>query len=130
VEKIEVAGVHYVKAVEVESLASKSSRAFTIDLGEQGGCDGFIVREEDRTLRAYKNSCPHTGAPLNWTPDQFLTISGQYIQCSIHGAMFKTQNGECFAGPCGGKFLKALSFVEKNGIAYIALQEIQKNPSI
>ncbi|MEO1889633.1 MAG: Rieske 2Fe-2S domain-containing protein [Cycloclasticus sp.] len=127
-EKIEVAGVHYVKAVEVESLASKSSRAFNINLGGSSGCDGFMVREEDDTLRAYRNSCPHTGAPLNWTPDQFLTLSGQYIQCSIHGAMFKTENGECFAGPCGGQFLKALDFVEQNGVVYIALKEVQKKP--
>ncbi|HIF18021.1 MAG TPA: ferredoxin [Cycloclasticus sp.] len=127
-EKIEVAGVHYVKAVEVESLASKSSRAFNINFGGSGGCDGFMVREEDNTLRAYINSCPHTGAPLNWTPDQFLTLSGQYIQCSIHGAMFKTENGECFAGPCGGQFLKPLDFVEQNGVVYIALKEVQKKP--
>jgi nitrite reductase/ring-hydroxylating ferredoxin subunit len=128
--EIEVGGVRYVQVVEVETLESLSSRAFDVDLGDRGACSGFMLREEDMTLRAYKNSCPHTGAPLNWTPDQFLTTSGQYIQCSIHGAMFKTEDGECFAGPCAGQFLKPLRFIEKNGMSYIALSDIEKNPSI
>ncbi|MBV1912884.1 MAG: Rieske 2Fe-2S domain-containing protein [Cycloclasticus sp.] len=130
-EIIEVDGDKYVQAVEVETLACLSSRAFEVDLGDnRGACSGFLLREKDMTLRAYKNSCPHTGAPLNWTPDQFLTRAGLYIQCSIHGAMFKTQNGECFAGPCTGKFLKALRFIEKDGMSYIALLDIEKSPSI
>jgi len=129
VEEIEFEGRLYVKAVEVVSLACMSSRAFNIDLGERGGCDGFVVREEDSALRAYRNSCPHTGAPLNWTPDQFLTRSGRYIQCSIHGAMFLTETGECISGPCGGRFLKPLGLLEKSGLAYIDLADIQKSPS-
>jgi hypothetical protein len=44
--------------------------------------------------------------------------------------MFKTHNGECFAGPCGGKFLKPLRFIEKEGMSYIALLDIEKSPSI
>ncbi len=129
-EIIQKDGVEYVAAVEVETLASLSSRAFEVDLGGKGACSGFFVREQDMTLRAYKNNCPHTGAPLNWMPDQFLSRTGLYIQCSIHGAMFKTQDGECFAGPCNGKWLKALSFIEKDGMSYIALLDLEKSPSI
>jgi len=130
VEIIEVDGVKYVQAVEVRTLAGLSSRAFDINLGDKGACSGFLLREENMTLRAYKNSCPHTGAPLNWMPDQFLTRGGLYVQCSIHGAMFKTENGECFAGPCSGKFLKALRFIEQEGMSYIDLRDIEKSPSI
>lgn len=126
---IEIEGAFYVAAAEVASLAAMKSKAFTIDLGDQGSCEGFLLREQDRTLRAYKNSCPHTGAPLNWTPDQFLTTNGRYIQCSIHGAMFVTETGECFAGPCSGKFLTPFHVLEKEGMSYIALTEIQKSPS-
>ena len=129
-EIIEVDEVKYVQAVEVRTLASLSSRAFEIDLEDEGACSGFLLREKDMTLRAYKNSCPHTGAPLNWMPDQFLTREGLYVQCSIHGAMFKTENGECFAGPCSGKFLKALRFIEQEGMSYIDLRDIEKSPSI
>jgi len=130
VEIIEVEGVKYVQAVEVGTLASLSSRAFEIALEDKGACSGFLLREKDMTLRAYKNHCPHTGAPLNWMPDQFLTRDGLYVQCSIHGALFKTQNGECFAGPCSGKFLTALRFIEQAGMSYIDLRDIEKSPSI
>ncbi len=118
---IDVAGEQYVQASSVETLEAKSSRAFSVKGAGEGDCRGFFVRDKDRTLHAYENSCPHTGAPLNWTPDQFLTKEGLYIQCSIHGAMFKIQDGECFAGPCSGKFLKKLHVVERSGMAYIAL---------
>ncbi len=128
-EEIEFEGRLYVKAVEVDSLAGMSSKAFQLNIGEQGGCDGFVVCEEDGALRAYRNSCPHTGAPLNWTPDQFLTRSGRYIQCSIHGAMFLTETGECFSGPCAGKFLKPLGLVKKLNWVYISVADIQKSPS-
>jgi len=122
--KLTIDGVEYVEVGEVESLTCMSSRAFSLNVSDKGLYEGFFVREEDAVLRAYKNSCPHTGAPLNWTPDQFLTTSGRYIQCSIHGAMFKADTGECFAGPCAGKFLQALKVIEKNGMAFIALSEI------
>ena len=128
-EEVEFEGRLYAKAVEVTSLACMSSKAFQLSLGDHGGCDGFVVREEDGALHAYQNSCPHTGAPLNWTPDQFLTRSGRYIQCSIHGAMFLTETGECFSGPCAGKFLTRLDLVEKSGWVYISVAEMQKSPS-
>lgn len=118
---LDLDGVQYIKAAEVGSLLCMRSKAFSLNLGEKGLYEGFLVREEDATLRAYKNSCPHTGAPLNWTPDQFLTTTGRYIQCSIHGAMFKTDTGECFSGPCAGKFLTTLPVVEDSGAAFVAI---------
>ena len=126
-EKIEFEGQMYVQVQETVSLECMSSKEFAADgLGSSGG---FVVREESGNLKAYQNSCPHTGAPLNWTPDQFLTRSGRYIQCSIHGAMFLVSSGECFSGPCSGRFLKPLAVVEQDGYAYIRLLDIQKSPS-
>ena len=128
-EEVEFEGQSYLKVLAVESLACMSSKAFHIDVGDLGASGGFIVRYESGGLQAYRNSCPHTGAPLNWTPDQFLTRSGRYIQCSIHGAMFMIDSGECFSGPCGGQFLKPLTVIERAGCAYIRLLDIQKSPS-
>ena len=128
VEDIEFEGCVYVKVLDTALLDCMSSKEFYAEgLGASGG---FIVREESGSLKAYRNSCPHTGAPLNWMPDQFLTRSGRYIQCSIHGAMFVASNGECFSGPCSGQFLKPLAVIEQAGKAYIRLQDIQKSPSI
>jgi len=128
VESMEVDGEKYVQVTDVKELKENSSLAFEAGLNSGGVCSGFFVRESNGTLHAYENNCPHTGAPLNWTPDQFLTKEGLYIQCSIHGAMFKVQDGECFAGPCSGKFLKKLRVIERLGIAYVALLDIEKNP--
>lgn len=110
----------YIFACEVNSLKGLSSRAFEVPL-DVGVFSGFVVRDEEGSLAAYTNSCPHTGAPLNWTPDQFLTTSGRYIQCSVHGAMFKVDDGECFSGPCAGKFLTPLDIHEEHGDLYIKL---------
>jgi len=127
-KKIEVGEEQYVQVVNVTALKKNSSLAFEVGLSSGGVCSGFFARESNMELHAYENHCPHTGAPLNWTPDQFLTKEGLYIQCSIHGAMFKIQDGECFAGPCSGRFLKKIRVVEKSGIAYVALLDIEKNP--
>ena len=63
----------------------------------------FIVRHP-QGINAYRNSCPHTGAPLNWQPNQFLNDAG-LIQCSLHGALFLPSNGLCIQGPCRNQTL-------------------------
>ena len=83
------------------------------------GAKGFDVREGDeirsffvvrsgRTVRAYENSCPHTGGPLDWVPDQFLTREKNMILCATHGALFRLSDGHCLAGPCAGERLTPL----------------------
>ena len=69
--------------------------------------DLFVVRF-DGEVRAYLNSCPHTGGPLDWVPDQFLSLDRRHIQCSTHAALFRWQDGACIAGPCAGDVLTAL----------------------
>jgi nitrite reductase/ring-hydroxylating ferredoxin subunit len=58
---------------------------------------------------AYRNRCPHTGAPLDWTPDQFLDPAGELIQCALHGALFLIDTGECVRGPCVGAHLERVA---------------------
>jgi nitrite reductase/ring-hydroxylating ferredoxin subunit len=119
--KVAPSNSKHVFACEVMSLNEMSSRAFDISLESGGVFSGFVVKDDEGHLMAYTNSCPHTGAPLNWTPDQFLTKSGRYIQCSVHGAMFKIDDGECFSGPCAGKFLTPLKMSVVDGDLFIAL---------
>ena len=69
--------------------------------------DIFIVRQGARVF-AYLNSCPHTGGPLDWVPDQFLNLDRDYIQCATHDALFRCNDGECVAGPCKGDYLTAV----------------------
>lgn len=67
----------------------------------------FAIRHGGK-LYAYLNQCPHTGAPLNWSPGQFLDAEGEHLMCSLHGALFRIEDGYCIYGPCAGAALTAL----------------------
>ena len=69
--------------------------------------DIFIANRDDKYF-AYKNSCPHTGASLNWQPDVFMDYDNFYIQCSIHAARFEVETGFCVWGPCANQSLKKI----------------------
>jgi len=100
---------------EVEDGASRGFKVWR--RGEM--LDGFLVRQGDR-VHAYVNSCPHTGAPLDWTPDQFLDLSGRLIQCAIHGARFDIRSGLCVEGPCVNRYLQEIPVVIRNRTVYLA----------
>ncbi|MDH5300511.1 MAG: Rieske (2Fe-2S) protein [Gammaproteobacteria bacterium] len=68
----------------------------------------FIVRRDGQYF-AYLNQCPHTGATLNWQDHQFLDIDNQYIQCAVHGALFRVHDGYCLRGPCANQRLSSVS---------------------
>lgn len=89
---------------KLEELADPGSKGIYVP---EQRLDLFVVRREG-LVRAYRNSCPHTGAPLEWMPDQFLNIDGNLIQCALHGAQFQIHDGRCIAGPCVGKYLQPL----------------------
>lgn len=69
----------------------------------------FVVRKND-CYYAYRNNCPHAGAPLNWNTNQFLTYDNEFLLCSLHGAIFEIESGYCVAGPCEGDRLTAVPF--------------------
>ena len=98
---------------EFSQLADKQCREFTIELD---GIDTaiFVIRHQN-TFNAYINSCPHTGARLNWQPDIFLDYDKEYIQCGIHGALFRITDGYCVSGPCARQKLTALELQFTNG---------------
>jgi len=80
--------------------------------------DGFIVHH-DGQLHAYRNSCPHTGSPLDWVEHQFLDADQAFIQCAVHDARFMIDSGECIAGPCLGEHLQALSISTEGDAIYL-----------
>lgn len=83
--------------------------------------DGAFVVRHAEGISGFYNQCPHTGAPLNWQPDQFLTIDHRYILCSLHGARFRLTDGLCISGPCIGQALKTLPVVVENNTVYLQL---------
>ncbi|MDX8390091.1 MAG: Rieske (2Fe-2S) protein [Mariprofundaceae bacterium] len=66
-----------------------------VELTEQG----FLICFQGG-LRAWRNHCPHVGAPLDWVPGQFFNDDGKLLLCHNHYALFEPLSGECVAGPC------------------------------
>lgn len=98
----------------LDQLSDPGSRAFSLSL--QGTeIEGFVVRQGEH-VNAFINSCPHTGASLNWNPHQFLDVDGEFIQCSLHGALFRPNDGLCVRGPCVGQSLEALEVTLEKGV--------------
>ncbi len=88
------------------TLNNDETREFTIET-EQGPVDVFVIKHEEQ-LYAYQNRCPHLGIPLNWQPDDFLSLDTMHIQCATHGALFRPDDGYCVMGPCSGQSLSPL----------------------
>jgi nitrite reductase/ring-hydroxylating ferredoxin subunit len=100
----------------LDDLPDNSSRGFSLDGDPRR--DIFIVRRAARVY-AYRNSCPHTGAPLDWLPDQFLNAKRTLIQCATHAAQFRIDDGVCVAGPCSGARLTALPVEVVDGVVVL-----------
>lgn len=77
-----------------------------------------LLRKQD-SFFVYENRCPHRGIRLEWQPNQFLDYERQFIQCAMHGALFRIEDGECIAGPCPGEMLKALSYRIEEGKLFL-----------
>lgn len=90
----------------LDDINDGAARGF--ELGEGAALLHFFIVRQGTTVFAYRNSCPHTGVTMNWLPDQFLDSSAQYILCSMHGAMFRIEDGWCVRGPCAGDTLMSI----------------------
>jgi nitrite reductase/ring-hydroxylating ferredoxin subunit len=101
----------------LDRLQDPGSYGFSVESGGQQ-VDGFIVQRDGECF-AYRNSCPHTGSPLDWVEHQFLDLDGQLIQCATHDARFLIDSGECIFGPCVGQSLEALPITVIDGKVYL-----------
>ncbi len=103
---------------DMDELIETPARGFERhDMASRGGL--FLVRKRQEVY-GYINSCPHTGVNLEWQADDFLDISNQFIQCSVHGAQFRIEDGLCLRGPCLGASLKTVELHIENGKVYLA----------
>ena len=100
----------------LRELADASSRGFVVETAA-GVQDIFLVHSNTRVV-AYRNSCPHTGGPLDWVPDQFLSLDASLIQCATHDARFRIEDGVCIAGPCAGRRLSPVRTVVEEDAVY------------
>ena len=104
------------KICELSDIGPGNARGVELD----NDIEIVIVRVSTADIVAYLNRCPHTGAPLNWQPDQFLDHAGKYIQCSNHAALFRIDDGVCVAGPCVGQSLSPFELKIRDGMIFSA----------
>jgi nitrite reductase/ring-hydroxylating ferredoxin subunit len=97
----------------VEALPDPGSRGF--ELPTPAGPLECLLVHCAGAFSAYLNQCPHTGAPLDWLPGQFLDPAGKLIQCALHGALFLPDTGECVHGPCLGAYLTGIPVTLEGG---------------
>lgn len=107
------------RVCNVEQLKQKKTLTWNKTVqDEEKAC---LLIYENEQLFTYINSCPHTGVNLNWKPNEFLNHEGTYIQCAMHGALFKIDNGQCLHGPCLGESLKPIQSEVIDGQIYVYL---------
>ncbi len=87
-----------VAPAEGSAVTFTFSEAISADLPEHD-YEGFLIRFND-DLRAYRNSCPHMGSPLDWLPGRFFSEDGNQLVCHTHDARFNPADGACISGPC------------------------------
>jgi nitrite reductase/ring-hydroxylating ferredoxin subunit len=103
-------------------ISDPGTRGFDLDFGAKRVERIFVVRKGE-VLAAYRNRCPHTGAPLEWLPDQFFDLDNSFIQCALHGALFRPEDGYCVRGPCAGQSLQMLDLAVIEGCLRVDLPD-------
>lgn len=78
----------------------------------------MVIRKHYKSY-VYENICPHLGVNLEFQANVFLDHSGDYIQCSSHGALFEIDSGLCIWGPCINKKLKKVASSEFDGAIWL-----------
>lgn len=106
------------KLCDTHQLAN--GETLSLDVGQRFNGYTLLLIRNGLVIQAYVNSCPHTGAPLDYPEGQFLTADKEYIQCKIHGALFARETGVCVNGPCPGQALKQVPIDVVNGEVFLA----------
>lgn len=88
------------------SLQARPEYGFTLEKGWDTQ-QGLVVLHAGQVY-AYVNLCPHQHVSLNWSPHTFFEPDHEFIQCSMHGALFEPTTGLCVHGPCVSQSLRKL----------------------
>jgi nitrite reductase/ring-hydroxylating ferredoxin subunit len=68
-------------------------------------CTAFAVRYQG-AVHAYLNRCSHVAMEMDWRPGHFFDLTGHYLVCASHGALFRPADGACVGGPGRGPLIK------------------------
>jgi len=108
--------LHHIQLCRIDEILPDTARGFSTT--ETGADHEVFVINKQGEYFGYINSCPHTGAPLEWMPHQFLSLDADNIQCSLHGARFTIDQGLCIQGPCLGQGLTPIKLKITENIIY------------
>lgn len=101
------------------SEVMEASRGFRFTVEREGrAVPAFVIRFNGR-VHAYLNECGHVPAELDWMPGEFFDHSKLYLICSIHGALYAPDSGQCLGGPCRGNGLRPLMVREADGMIWL-----------
>jgi len=92
----------------IDGLRAEGARL--IDLPRDGARprQAILVLDAQGTPRAYLNECRHLPVPLDGGSGELFDVSGRYLLCGTHGALYETRAGVCIEGPCIGQRLVSL----------------------
>jgi nitrite reductase/ring-hydroxylating ferredoxin subunit len=94
-----------------------SGQAVPFDVLYQGQtCRGFAIRF-DGQAHAYLNRCAHIPMEMDYQPNRFFDITGRWLICATHGAMYHPATGECVGGSCRSGLVK-IGTVEEQGVVH------------
>jgi nitrite reductase/ring-hydroxylating ferredoxin subunit len=95
-------------------ISEGEGRGFVFGAGTER--EAIFVIRWNGALRAYRNSCPHAGTPIDWPENRFFDISGKFLMCGTHGAVFRPDDGVCIEGPCQGRALARREIRVEDGV--------------
>lgn len=85
-----------------------------------GGAElSLIVLRERGAVRCYLNRCPHLGAELAREDRHLYLEPGVSMQCNLHYAMFRWDDGVCVRGDCLGASLQPVPVQVAEGNVHV-----------
>ena len=88
----------------VDAIAIGQAKEYAFGVGPSA-FRMIVVRTAPNAVVGYLNICPHYSQTLNRKGDEFLSPDGISLLCSQHFALFRIEDGVCFAGACPGEAL-------------------------
>lgn len=79
-------------------------------------CAAFAIRYQGQVY-AYLNRCSHVPMEMDYQPNKFFDITGQYLICATHGAIYNPETGQGRGGPCRGSLVKIV-LTERDGVVH------------
>ncbi|WP_144328215.1 Rieske (2Fe-2S) protein [Tepidimonas charontis] len=96
---------------------SDGGDAVSFDVRYRGvACRAFAIRFHGQVY-AYLNRCSHVALELDWMPNRFFDVTGQWLVCAAHGALFDPRSGRCVGGPGRGP-LVTIGVREDGGVVW------------